>query len=312
MRSLGRIVRLQIQRSTLKPGEKPTRGYDPAPILAVPRLAVGPDGVLGEGPDGSWLVDVHHRAHPHTKNEDGAHGVSLGFTSHYALMQQRFGDRIVPGCAGENVLVDSEERVTLDDLNSGVAVLGTDGRELVCLDVLQVAHPCRPFSGWALGGMVETDVLKATLQFLDEGVLLRRSRDGDCLGRRPGGGPAFSLVHPTPIPPSSCTVHTSGPSSPPRTPGGGGSSGTPRTSAGRCGPRAESRAARTARCSTAPGDDSGSRGSAGRPARCAGSRRARRCGSRRYGPPGTMRRGAGDGRRACRPWPSPSPEGASA
>ena len=170
MRSLGRIVRLQIQRSTLKTGEKPTRVYDPAPILAVPRLAVGPDGVLGEGPDGSWLVDVHHRGHPHTKNEDGAHGVSLGFTSHYALMQQRFGDRIVPGCAGENVLVDSEERVTLDDLNSGVAVLGTDGRELVCLDVLQVAHPCRPFSGWALGGMVETDVLKATLQFLDDGT----------------------------------------------------------------------------------------------------------------------------------------------
>src|SRR6266568_4890860 len=95
MRDLGRIVRLQIQRSTLKTGEKPTRVYDPTPILAVSRLAVGRDGVLGEGPD---------------------------------------------------------------------------GRELVRLDVLQVAHPCRPFSGWALGGMVETDVLKETLQFLDDGT----------------------------------------------------------------------------------------------------------------------------------------------
>jgi len=47
MRSLGRIVRLQIQRSTLKTGEKSTRVYDPAPILTVPRLAVGP------------VVDVH-------------------------------------------------------------------------------------------------------------------------------------------------------------------------------------------------------------------------------------------------------------
>src|SRR2546427_4070316 len=114
MRSLGRIVRLQIQRSTLKTGEKPTRVYDPAPILAVPRLAVGRDGVLGEGSDGSWLVDVHHRAHPDTKNEDGAHGVSPGFTSHYALMQQRVGDRIVPGCPGQDFLVGSQGRVAPD------------------------------------------------------------------------------------------------------------------------------------------------------------------------------------------------------
>jgi len=170
MRDLGRIVRLQVQRSTPTTGDKPTRAYDPAPLLAVSRLAVGRDAALGEGPDGPWLLGVHHRGHPHTKNEDGAHGVSIGFTSHYALMQQRFGDRIVPGCAGENVLVDSQGRLTLDDLDGGVGFLGPDGRELVRLDVLQVAHPCRPFSGWALGGMVETDVLKETLQFLDDGT----------------------------------------------------------------------------------------------------------------------------------------------
>ncbi len=85
MRELGRIVRLQIQRSSLKTGEKPRRSYDPAPLLAVDRVALGPDGVLGEEPGGgAWLVDVHHRAHPETKNEDGVHGVSLGFTSHYS------------------------------------------------------------------------------------------------------------------------------------------------------------------------------------------------------------------------------------
>jgi len=170
MRELGRIVRLQIQRSSLKTGEKPTRVYDPAPILAVGRLAVGPDGVLGEERDGSWLVDLHHRTHPHTKNEDGAHGVSLGFTSHYALMRDRFGERITPGCAGENILVDAAGRVALDDLAQGIACVAADGTELVRLDVLQVAHPCRPFSGWALGSMVESDVLKETLQFLDEGT----------------------------------------------------------------------------------------------------------------------------------------------
>src|SRR2546422_2174400 len=33
MRELGHVVRLQIQRSSLKTGEKPHRVYDPAPIL---------------------------------------------------------------------------------------------------------------------------------------------------------------------------------------------------------------------------------------------------------------------------------------
>ncbi len=170
MRELGRIVRLQIQRSSLKTGQKPARVYDPARLLTVSHLAIGPDGVLGRAGDGAWLVDVHHRAHPQTKNEDGAHGVSLGFTSHYEAMRHRFGDRITLGCAGENIVVDADRRFTFEDLERGVALLGDGGREVARLEVLQVAHPCRPFSGWALGGMVESDVLKQTLQFLDGGM----------------------------------------------------------------------------------------------------------------------------------------------
>ncbi len=170
MRELGQIVRLQIQRDSLKTGDKPTRVYDTTPLLSVERLAVGPDGALGQAPDGSWVVDVHHRAHPRTKNEDGAHGLSLGFTSHYALMQDRFGDRITPGCAGENILVASEQRITVEELGRGVVLLTASGQELARLEVLQVAHPCKPFSGWALGRKVESDVLKETLQFLDGGT----------------------------------------------------------------------------------------------------------------------------------------------
>ena len=170
MHELGRIVRLQIQRSSLKTGEKPIRVYDPMPLLAVDRLALGPDGALGEGPDGSWLVDVHHRAHPRTKNEDGAHGVSLGFTSHYALMRDRFGERITLGCAGENIIVETERRIGFDDLARGVVLLAPAGQERARLEVLQVAQPCRPFSGWALGGVVEARVLKETLQFLEGGT----------------------------------------------------------------------------------------------------------------------------------------------
>jgi len=171
MRTIGTVTRLQIQRSSLKTGEKPDRVYDPAPLLPVPRLAVTPDGVLGAGADGGWLVDVHHRAHPETKNEDGLNGVSVGFTSHYAAMRDRFGDRIVVGCAGENITVAADRAFTYDDLAGGLAIVATDGPERVRLRVLQVAHPCRPFTGWALGGgRVAAEVLKSHLQFLDGGT----------------------------------------------------------------------------------------------------------------------------------------------
>ena len=170
MRDVGAIVRLQIQRSSLKTGEKPHRRYDPAPLLSVERLAVTPDGVLGLSDGDAWLVDVHHRAHPQTKNEDGLHGVSVGFTAHYDAMRARFGDHLTPGCAGENLLAVADRRLGYDELAGGIAVVDRDGRELVRLQVLQVAHPCRPFTGWALGGTVEAQVLKEHLQFLDDGM----------------------------------------------------------------------------------------------------------------------------------------------
>lgn len=171
MRPLGPLVRLQIQRGSLKTGERPQRSYDPAPLVAVPRLAVGPDGVLGAGPEDAWIVDVHHRAHPATKNADGLHGVSVGFTAHYDAMRERFGERLTIGCAGENLIAEAGGRLQLADVAGGLAILAPDGRERVRLRVLEVARPCRPFTGWALGGRpVEPEVLKQSLQFLDEGM----------------------------------------------------------------------------------------------------------------------------------------------
>lgn len=170
MRTIGTVARLQIQRSSLKTGEKPNRAYDPTPLLSVPRLHIAPDGVLGGGGADAWIVDIHHRAHPETKNEDGLHGVSVGFTSHYAAMRERFGERLVVGCAGENIIAAADRPFTYDDLAGGVAILAPDGRERVRLKVLQVAHPCRPFTGWALGRQVEPEELKRNLQFLDGGM----------------------------------------------------------------------------------------------------------------------------------------------
>jgi hypothetical protein len=170
MRTIGMITRLQIQRGSLKTGDKPTRRYDPSPLLAVPRLNITPDGALGGSDGGEWIVDVHHRGHPLTKNEDGLHGISLGFTTHYEAMREHFGDRIEVGCAGENIIATADQQVTYDELANGVAILAPDGKERVRLRVLQVAHPCRPFTGWALGKLVEPEELKKHLQFLDNGT----------------------------------------------------------------------------------------------------------------------------------------------
>jgi hypothetical protein len=85
-------------------------------------------------------------------------------------MRDRFGDHITVGCAGENIIVETERRIAFEDLEGGVVLLTPDGRELARLSVLQVAEPCRPFSGWALGDVVEARVLKETLQFLEGGT----------------------------------------------------------------------------------------------------------------------------------------------
>jgi hypothetical protein len=180
MRIIGTIARLQIQRDSLKRGSKPTRTYDPTPLLSVARLHVTPDGALG-AQDGAWLVDIHHRAHPETKNDDGLHGISLGFTSHYASMRERFGERIAVGCAGENIIAAADRRLTYEDLAGGVAIVSPEGKERVRLRVLQVAHPCRPFTGWALGRQVEPEVLKDHLKFLDGGM-----RGFYCMGEGAG------------------------------------------------------------------------------------------------------------------------------
>jgi len=167
---LGPIVRLQIQRGPLKTGLPKMKRYDPAPLLALNRLWMGPDGAMGRV-NGAEIVDLHHRAHASGKNADGLHAISIGLTSHYREMQQRYGDHMLVGCAGENIIVDHAHRLTLAQAAKGFVVLAPDGRERLRLGTVDVAHPCKPFSGFAhRQQLVEPEVLKATLQFLDDGT----------------------------------------------------------------------------------------------------------------------------------------------
>jgi hypothetical protein len=52
MREIGLIKHVQLQRSSLKQGQRPQRYYDPAPLLVVERLLLAPGGVSAVSADG--------------------------------------------------------------------------------------------------------------------------------------------------------------------------------------------------------------------------------------------------------------------
>ena len=97
MREIGLIKHVQLQRSSLKQGQRPHRYYDPAPLLLVERLRLAPGGVSGLSADGLPIIDVHHANHPETKNSLGMNGISIGFTSHYRAMRDQYGAHLSAG-----------------------------------------------------------------------------------------------------------------------------------------------------------------------------------------------------------------------
>ena len=170
MRELGRIVRLQVQTASLKRGERPNRVYDPAPLLVVPKLRLTPRGPEGITDAGETALDVHHAEHPAGKHEAGRE-VSFGFTSHYAKMRSEYGDVVAIGCAGENILLESERLFRLEDFASGLMFRSAALEGSVRLDSVIVADPCVEFSRFSLGDPeASPQELKPVLQFLGEGV----------------------------------------------------------------------------------------------------------------------------------------------
>lgn len=157
------VVRLQVQQSRLKPGERGARVYDPAPLLQVDALEVGPRGCTGLVGE-RRVLDVHHADHPDTRNRDLANGLSLLPRSHYDLLQARYGEHLRPGSAGESLLLDGP-------VPEGELLLETDGEPLRLVSVVP-APPCVEFSRFCLGlppGPVGADVRQALVD-LDGGV----------------------------------------------------------------------------------------------------------------------------------------------
>jgi hypothetical protein len=168
---LGRIVLLQIQRASLKVGVRPHAYYDPAPLICMDRLLLEPVGCVGVTSSGERIVDVHHAQHPRTKNQRGLNGVSIGFTSHYQDMRAQFGAHLSNGIAGENILIETDRRLTLDDLGGEIAI--QRGHHVIARLVdLLVAAPCVEFSQFAAGQgeRLPAEALKSALQFLEDGM----------------------------------------------------------------------------------------------------------------------------------------------
>ena len=75
------------------------------------------------------------------------------------------------GCAGENILVEADDIITLADLGKQLAIQTQKPGELIYLTRLKVAAPCVEFSLFAAshGMALPAPQLKETLQFLDGG-----------------------------------------------------------------------------------------------------------------------------------------------
>jgi hypothetical protein len=166
---LGRIVRLQVQRSSLKIGPARRRIYDPSPIQPVNRLRVSVDGVAFPHGD-DLILDVHNAQHPDSKNRDGINPVSIGFTAHYNHIRSACGPHVTNGIAGENILVETDGPVALADIAGGISIAGEDGRR-IDLTSVSIAHPCVEFSRYVLNDPdADPRDVAPMLRFLGDGM----------------------------------------------------------------------------------------------------------------------------------------------
>ncbi len=167
---IGAIVRLQVQRSSLKIGGKPHEHYDPVALVAVSALEVTPDGATGIAANGERILDVHNNAHPQSKSRR-TNTLSAGFTAHYDRMRERFGTYLTDGIAGENLLVTTTAVWSLDDLAHGLVIVTANDE--IALGGVMVAEPCNPFTRFALRYPADapaTREITDALQFLRAGT----------------------------------------------------------------------------------------------------------------------------------------------
>ena len=170
-RALGSVKLVQVQPSGLIIDTPTGYYYDASRRVEVDRLLITSMGIEAITDEGEQVLDIHHINHP-----DKAYGnddlISIGFTSHYKAMRVQFGEHMVDGSAGENIIIEFGEEVWLEDLGQRIAIENLESGKRVLLDVLSIAAPCDEFSHFAAQSQHErlpAAELKAALQFLHNG-----------------------------------------------------------------------------------------------------------------------------------------------
>ncbi|GER92059.1 hypothetical protein KDW_62210 [Dictyobacter vulcani] len=171
MKLIGSIKQVQIQRFSLKFGQKPHVTYNPSPIQVVEQLQLTSDGVVGiiDGP--TAIIDIHNIQHPTTHHNGGNNGISFNFTAHYQEIRQAYGEHVYDGCAGENILIETDQHYRLADLGAGLIIERAQDQQQVELYNLSCAVPCLEFSHFVLHRKEEpgNEQIKHALQFLHHG-----------------------------------------------------------------------------------------------------------------------------------------------
>jgi hypothetical protein len=168
---LGTVKLVQVQPNGLIVKTPSGYTYDASRLVRVARLRITQLGIEATTPNGEYVLDIHHIKHP-KKAYDNNDLVSIGFTAHYQAMRDRFGEHMVDGIAGENIIIDYEHEVWPEDLGEQLIIEeGETGRK-VQYDVVQFAPPCEEFSHFAADSQdrrLPPAKLKSTLQFLGNG-----------------------------------------------------------------------------------------------------------------------------------------------
>ena len=139
MQTIGRVVRVQAQREPLKigkvEGEDDYRTYRTEPILTT-----------------------------------GNNFISFGFTHHYVMMRDRFGAHLEDGVAGENIIIEAEDKTGVFVPSSRIGIQSAVTGEILILNEVIVAPPCAPFTYFCAQARIGGKDMKEVLQFLGHGT----------------------------------------------------------------------------------------------------------------------------------------------
>ena len=184
MQAIGRVKLVQVQPNGLIIETPSGYFYDASRRVEVDRLFITSKGIEATTPEGEHVLDIHHIDHP-DKAYDNDDLISIGFTSHYEAMRIRFGEHMIDGIAGENIIIKFDDEVWSEDIGDQIAIENIETGRRTILDLECFAAPCNEFSHFATQSQHErlpAAELKSTLQFLNDGrrgflFVLREGQD---------------------------------------------------------------------------------------------------------------------------------------